>query len=76
MGNCVIKKRKGQTRPYKECIDTVKIFRDLAILRQAKKCMNDEDRQKILKLKDMKAPILCLSSNLLYNRRLIRVSDH
>ena len=57
-------------------MDTVEIFKKLALSKQVKKCMNDEDRQKILKLKDMKAPTLCLSSNLLYNRRLIRISDH
>lgn len=76
MGNCVIKKSKGQTRPYKESIETIEIYKKLALSRQANKCMSDENRQKILRLKDMKAPTLCLSNNLLYNRRIIRISEN
>ena len=76
MGNCVIKKRKGQARPYRESIETIEIYKKLELSRQAKQCMSDENRQKILRLKDMKAPTLCLSKSLLYNSRLIRISGH
>jgi hypothetical protein len=76
MGNCIIKKSKIQTRPHNPSVETVEIFKKLVLSKGVKKCMRVQDRLKIYQVKDTNAPILCLSSNPLYNRRLDKLNNN